>query len=107
MAFPSFYQICIENQGEGRLKSFVDVHQCALSCLANLRNQVASCESHIATLKGELSAACRRQIAEVSANFSLAFQEQVLQEQANALARFHRSVVPEYSRISPLENTRD
>ena len=87
------------------LKSFVDAHQCALSCLATLHNQVASCESHIAALKGELSAACRRQIAEVSASFSLAFQEQVSQEQANALARLHKSVVPEYSRLKSIRDS--
>ena len=62
------------------LKSFVDAHQCALTCLATMHDQVASCEEHIAALKVELSAACRRQMAEASGGIPLTFQEQVLED---------------------------
>ena len=59
------------------LQSFVNAHQCALSCLTSLHGQVEACEGHIETLKGELSAACRRQIAEVAAGITLPHEERV------------------------------
>ena len=64
------------------LKSFVDAHQCALTCLATMHDQVASCEEHIAALKVELSAACRRQMVEACTGVPRAFQGQVLEDNA-------------------------
>ena len=43
------------------LKAFVEAHQCALSCMSVLNEQLATSKGHIEVLKGELSAACLRE----------------------------------------------
>ena len=43
------------------LRSFLDAHSAALSCLASLHGQLSSSEAHILALNRELSAACQRE----------------------------------------------